>query len=96
MSRYIEADAFNKDLQKRWNVNSDHDFADKEVWRALEDAPSIDICFCKDCKHRFVCCRGKIPTDDYGFCSDGERNADPNASNALEVLERSSEWMRKE
>ena len=28
-------------LNKRWNVNSDHDFADKEVWRALEEAPAV-------------------------------------------------------
>ena len=41
MSRYIDADVLVKDLQKRWNVNSDHDFADKEVWRALEEAPTI-------------------------------------------------------
>lgn len=40
----------------------------------LEDAPSIDIVFCKDCKYRSYCCRGDIPVRDNGFCSDGERS----------------------
>lgn len=92
MSRYIDADAFNKDLQKRWNINSDHDFADKEVWRALEDAPSIDIVRCGECKKAHLTADGtckyceewKDNDGDYievyhnadDFCSYGERKDD--------------------
>lgn len=31
-----------------------------------------DLVRCGECKHKFYCCRGGIPTDDKGFCSDGE------------------------
>ena len=31
---------------------------------------------CKDCKHHQYCCRGSIPVDDNGFCSNGERRDD--------------------
>ena len=40
--RLIDADALEKDLAKRWDVNDDTDFANKEVWRALREAPTID------------------------------------------------------
>jgi len=30
-----------KDLQRRWNVSDDQDFCDKEVWHALDEAPTI-------------------------------------------------------
>ena len=40
--RLIDADALSKDLEKRWNVNDDQDFCNKEVWHALEDAPTIE------------------------------------------------------
>lgn len=37
----IDRKRLGRELNKRWNVNSDHDFADKEVWRALEEAPAV-------------------------------------------------------
>ena len=40
--RLIDADALSKDLEKRWNVNDDQDFCNKEVWHALEEAPTIE------------------------------------------------------
>ena len=40
--RLIDADALEKDLAKRWDVNDDTDFANKEVWRALIESPTID------------------------------------------------------
>lgn len=39
--RLIDGKALLKDLSKRWDTNDDHDFADKEVWHALEDAPTV-------------------------------------------------------
>ena len=50
--RLINADALSKDLEKRWNVNDDQDFCNKEVWHALEEAPTInavEVVRCKDC-----------------------------------------------
>lgn len=40
--RLIDADALSKDLEKRWNINDDQDFCNKEVWHALEEAPTIE------------------------------------------------------
>lgn len=39
--RLIDADLLKKDLENRWNVNDDHDFADKEVWHGIEEAPTV-------------------------------------------------------
>ena len=39
--RLIDGKALLKDLSKRWDTNDDHDIADKEVWHALEDAPTV-------------------------------------------------------
>lgn len=39
--RLIDEKALTKDLEKRWNVNDDHDFCNKEVWHALREAPTI-------------------------------------------------------
>ena len=39
--RLIDADALSKALEKRWNVDDDQDFANKSVWRELENAPTI-------------------------------------------------------
>lgn len=40
--RLIDADALTNDIIRRWNTNDDTDFANKEVWKALEEAPTID------------------------------------------------------
>ena len=42
MTRLIDADALSKDLEKRWDINDDQDFCNKEVWHALEEAPTIE------------------------------------------------------
>lgn len=58
MTRLIDADALSKDLEKRWDINDDQDFCNKEVWYALDDAPTIDaveVVRCKDCKHQEHC-----------------------------------------
>ena len=43
MPRYIDADALTKRLAYLWNVNDDSDFANKEVWHAVEEAPTVDV-----------------------------------------------------
>ena len=87
MSRYIDAEKFEKDLDKRWNVSDDSDFCNKEVWRAIKEAPSADVVEvvrCKDCKYYehempgMVYCPnlvgGWTPLD--YFCALGERRDD--------------------
>lgn len=36
----------------------------------------IEIVTCKECKHRSYCCRGRMPLNDNGFCSEGERRTE--------------------
>lgn len=43
MPRYIDADALEKRLEHLWNISDDSDFANKEVWHALAEAPTIDV-----------------------------------------------------
>ena len=40
--RLIDADALEKKLEQMWNVDDDWDFANKDVWHALKDAPTIE------------------------------------------------------
>ena len=40
--RLIDADALKKTLEKLWNVHDDDDFANKDVWREIENAPTIE------------------------------------------------------
>ena len=40
--RLIDADVLKKTLEKLWNVHDDQDFANKDVWREIENAPTID------------------------------------------------------
>ena len=70
--RLVDADALEKDLAKRWDVNDDTDFANKEVWRALRESPTIDaepVVRCKDCKWWDEC----DELDENGYCHHGER-----------------------
>ena len=86
MSRYI--DVSNLDIPSDEN---DYDelvaFADK-VAEMITDAPSIDICFCKECRHSFInenhpqkpriCGLTKMcgTTKDDWYCADGEREGE--------------------
>lgn len=50
--RLIDADALKAVLVPLWNCHDDSDFANKDVWRELENAPTIDavpMIRCKDC-----------------------------------------------
>ena len=75
MSRYIDADALIR-YGKRSTI---------VYWEDIEEAPSIDIVRCKECKHRHTvdCFRAYLEYDiqewivdsgdDNDFCSYGER-----------------------
>ena len=41
--RLIDADALKKTLEKLWNIHDDQDFANKDVWREIENAPTIEM-----------------------------------------------------
>lgn len=95
MSRYIEADAvitaiaeFNKyedELEYPYASDDLEEYKD-DARLLIEDAPSIDIVRCKECKHCFVdgeqvkfnACElnhNKVQSDDW-FCADGEREGE--------------------
>ena len=81
MSRHIDADK----LAYMVVCNGDADFINK-VTKLMVEAPSIDIVFCKECKHHFYdefndckMCHiheyGEIWEDD-DYCSYGEREGE--------------------
>ena len=79
MSRYIDYDAIDYRNDKMHGKSSD--FIDGVIYMAqrIEDAPSIDIVFCKECRYKDMelCAMYKLvvagvrKADD--FCSYGER-----------------------
>ncbi len=42
MSDLIDRDELKAKLIRMWNEEDDHDFANKAVWQALADAPSVE------------------------------------------------------
>ena len=74
MSRYIDADAFKEELKENYTF---YGFVDllKDFYVAIDDAPSIDIVRCRECKHReeYPC---KVYHDDDWYCADGEREGE--------------------
>ena len=94
MSRYIDADRLLLELYDLIDEFSelDENGLHNERWCGIMDskgiivnAPSIDIVFCKECRHSFInenhpqkpriCGLTKMcgPTKDDWFCADGER-----------------------
>ena len=75
MSRYIDYDAIDYRNDKMHDKSSD--FIDGVIYMAqrIEDAPSIDIVRCRECKHReeYPC---KVYHDDDWYCADGERESE--------------------
>ena len=72
MSRYIDADALKKTIDREIFR---HDTTD-HVFQIIDDAPSIDIVFCKECKHRGICFGRLVQGTkvvQLNFCSYGER-----------------------
>ena len=75
MSRYIDADALKRHGQRGGLVH----------WKDIEEAPSIDIVRCKECKRSYiegqttlyrVCGLHDITTDENNYCSWGEREGE--------------------
>ena len=86
MSRYIDADTLKQNLKENYTF---YGFVDllKDFYVAIDEAPSIDIVRCKECKHNpwntdadYTC----IWDDDFAdreqtlndFCSYGEREGE--------------------
>ena len=85
MSRWIAYDAIDYRNDKMHDKSSD--FIDGVIYMAqrIEDAPSIDIVRCKECKHRTYCYGDVLWTNkrqtvdihkDIDFCSLGEREGE--------------------
>ena len=81
MSRYIDVDEVLEQIRKKLGVKS-LDYlleAERQIVDAIQSAPSIDICFCRECKHRRICF-GKlvqgIEVVQLNFCSYGEREGE--------------------
>ena len=82
MSRYIDADAI---IEKKWQAESEACFyalEDVVSVTDIEEAPSIDIVRCQDCKHwvyNFNGCSRNPCTEPWhatDFCSYGEREGE--------------------
>lgn len=81
--RLIDADALHEALKtkQKWVVRCgdkhNEGYTYDQVHFAIDDAPSIDICFCKDCSYRneINCPQYYRRTElrDGDFCSYGER-----------------------
>lgn len=71
MSRYIDADALHDALKakQKWVVRCgdkhNEGYTYDQVHFTIDDAPSIDICFCRECKHRPI--KEDADGEDYGF-----------------------------
>lgn len=55
--RLIDEDVLKAALVPLWNCHDDSDFANKDVWRELENAPTVDavpVIRCKDCKYSYA------------------------------------------
>ena len=83
MSKYIDADETLEQIRKKLGVKS-LDYlleAERQIVAVIQSMPSIDIVFCKECKHwrntdaekiptASIAC-GNMHTDD--FCSYGQK-----------------------
>ena len=79
MSRYIDAGALTKEIKQDI---ADNGLTERYVFYRINDAPSIDIVRCQDCKHwvynfngcsRNPCTEPWYATD---FCNYGEREGE--------------------
>ena len=89
MSRYIDADEFLENNKEFADREIEHPRYQETVRELINEAPSIDIVRCKECKHRYrsgyrgdeywVCdfMDAKIKDDD--FCSYGVRKTNTTA-----------------
>lgn len=69
--RLIDADALHEALKtkQKWVVRCgdkhNEGYTYDQVHFAIDEAPSIDICFCKECKHRPI--KEDVNGENYGF-----------------------------
>ncbi len=87
--RLIDEDALKAALVPLWNCHDDTTFANRVVWRELENAPTIDavpVVRCKDCMYKAGTEDGEYNPEDIvctywmsdglnedDYCSYGER-----------------------
>lgn len=64
MSRYIEYEPLMAELEREVELADDWKTA-HEIANVVKYAPSIDICFCRECKHRPI--KEDPDGEDYGF-----------------------------
>ena len=91
MSRYIDADALHDALKakQKWVVRCgdkhNEGYTYDQVHFAIDDAPSIDIVRCKECRkshidgkttHYLWCTEWGRSTDTFGYCERGEREGE--------------------
>ena len=83
MSRYIDADKLNIDFYDEYETEDDEYTYRYVSEHQIDDAPSIDICFCRECKmwmSEHLCQwwsrYGTVETDADDFCSYGEREGE--------------------
>lgn len=87
MSRYINADALKencyKQMDKLMESTSEHLSAEALSllcgFTLIDSAPSIDIVFCKECRHRKICFGRLVQGTEVvqlNFCSYGEREGE--------------------
>lgn len=75
MSRYIDKDALKPDHYEEYEAEDDEYVYRYYSEEQIDQAPSIDIVRCKECKHReeYPC---KVYHDDDWYCADGEREGE--------------------
>ncbi len=76
MGRYIEYDAI--DYKHYKLIDKSEEFLNGVIYMAtrIGEAPSIDIVFCRECKHRGICFGRLVQGTEVvqlNFCSHGER-----------------------
>ena len=85
MSRYIDADALKQQVESPYTEYPIMIQIRRTLKDFIDDAPSIDIVFCKECKHRTYCYGDVLWTNkrqtvdihkDIDFCSYGERSSE--------------------
>lgn len=87
MSRYIDADEVLEQIRKKLGIKSLNYLleAERQIVDAIQSAPSIDICFCRECKcrkHRvdfqndYCIQHSKVLYSTDGYCSWGEREGE--------------------
>lgn len=78
MSKYRDTDEVLEQIRKKLGIKS-LDYlleAERQIVDAIQSAPSIDICFCRECKHRGICFGRLVQGTEVvqlNSCSYGER-----------------------